>query len=358
MASPYSNKLNRSESKKSHSWWWDSHISPKNSKWLQDNLEEMDQHVKRMLKLIEEDADSFARKAEIYFKKRPELISLVEEFYRIYRSLAERYDHLTGELRKNILSDIQSQCSGISDPGSEPPSTIPSPDPRPNRTKSGPRAAGFDFFLGTGSNLNKKEGDESSTMDSESESDNSSVNNYNNGDEQGLQKKIIELEAELQEVKSNYEDSKVKENYEDSKVSAKIATYEEELRVANEKIRLSDDEIIRLTIELQKYKSLKDSYNLDSKNLLASAHKIRGLEEELRVTQEKLNNSEVEVARLKHEFRSKKNMHKSAENEGSIIIMVKREVSKLLQHRMGPRYKNNHPNRDQDNRGLKQILLL
>lgn len=27
------------ESKKSHSWWWDSHISPKNSKWLAENLE-------------------------------------------------------------------------------------------------------------------------------------------------------------------------------------------------------------------------------------------------------------------------------------------------------------------------------
>ncbi|KAA8550452.1 hypothetical protein F0562_002136 [Nyssa sinensis] len=30
-----SNKyMKRMESKKSHSWWWDSHISPKNSKWL------------------------------------------------------------------------------------------------------------------------------------------------------------------------------------------------------------------------------------------------------------------------------------------------------------------------------------
>jgi len=85
---------------KSHSWWWDSHISPKNSRWLEENLEGMDKHVKTMLKLIEEDADSFAKKAEMYYKKRPELLNQVEEFYRMYRSLAERYDHLTGELRK------------------------------------------------------------------------------------------------------------------------------------------------------------------------------------------------------------------------------------------------------------------
>lgn len=59
----------------------------------------MDAKVKAMIKLIEEDADSFARRAEMYYKKRPELMKLVEEFYRAYRALAERYDHATVELR-------------------------------------------------------------------------------------------------------------------------------------------------------------------------------------------------------------------------------------------------------------------
>ncbi|KAG8370252.1 hypothetical protein BUALT_Bualt14G0097600 [Buddleja alternifolia] len=91
--------LSRSESRRLYSWWWDSHNSPKNSKWLQDNLTDMDAKVKSMIKLIEEDADSFARRAEMYYKKRPELMKLVEEFYRAYRALAERYNHATGELR-------------------------------------------------------------------------------------------------------------------------------------------------------------------------------------------------------------------------------------------------------------------
>lgn len=60
---------------------------------------DMDTKVKSMIKLIEEDADSFARRAEMYYKKRPELMKLVEEFYRAYRALAERYDYATGELR-------------------------------------------------------------------------------------------------------------------------------------------------------------------------------------------------------------------------------------------------------------------
>ncbi|CAL5427637.1 unnamed protein product [Camellia sinensis] len=91
--------LSQAESRRMYSWWWDSHISPKNSKWLQENLTDMDAKVKSMIKLIEEDADSFARRAEMYYKKRPELMKLVEEFYRAYRALAERYDHATGVIR-------------------------------------------------------------------------------------------------------------------------------------------------------------------------------------------------------------------------------------------------------------------
>ncbi|RDX84892.1 Protein NETWORKED 1D, partial [Mucuna pruriens] len=53
-----------------------------------------------MIKLIEEDADSFARRAEMYYKKRPELMKMVEDFYRAYRALAERYDHATGVIRQ------------------------------------------------------------------------------------------------------------------------------------------------------------------------------------------------------------------------------------------------------------------
>ncbi|URE49320.1 hypothetical protein MUK42_14008 [Musa troglodytarum] len=53
-----------------------------------------------MLKLIEPDADSFAKRAELYFKRRPELISYVEDAFKAYRSLADRYDHISGELHK------------------------------------------------------------------------------------------------------------------------------------------------------------------------------------------------------------------------------------------------------------------
>ncbi|GAB2302832.1 hypothetical protein Dimus_036827 [Dionaea muscipula] len=52
-----------------------------------------------MLKIIEQEGDSFAKRAEMYYKKRPELINFVEETYRAYRALTERYDHLSKDLQ-------------------------------------------------------------------------------------------------------------------------------------------------------------------------------------------------------------------------------------------------------------------
>ncbi|KAK7276127.1 hypothetical protein RIF29_17260 [Crotalaria pallida] len=333
-------QMRRLESKKSHSWWWDSHISPKNSKWLSENLEEMDQNVKRMLKLIEQDADSFAKKAEMYYQKRPELIALVEEFYRGYRALAERYDQVTIELRKNIPSDLQSQGSGISDVGSEPSSTRPS-SVKGGRRKSGNRAAGFDFFLGSGSNgsdVYQKDGDESSSStDSEEESDDSSVNNYSvfsgSGSDPGMTRRMMELENELREVKEKLwlaEEGHVEgsfrgprnENTED--LYAKINAYEQELLIVNEKLRLSEEEITKLKIELHKYRPL-DSENLEAgvelssteeyikigevqgsrdlvdKELLEPNTEVESLGNELRITKEKLEASEKQIASLKLE---------------------------------------------------------
>ncbi|XP_011079893.1 protein NETWORKED 1D isoform X2 [Sesamum indicum] len=85
--------------KRSYASWWDTRISPKNSKWLQENLTDMDVKVKSMLQIIEGDVDSFARRADMYYQKQPELITLLEEIYRGYRALAERYDHANSMIR-------------------------------------------------------------------------------------------------------------------------------------------------------------------------------------------------------------------------------------------------------------------
>ncbi|VVA16398.1 PREDICTED: NETWORKED [Prunus dulcis] len=414
----YNKTMKRTESRKSHSWWWDSHISPKNSKWLPENLEEMDRSIKRMLKLIEEDGDSFAKKAEMYYQKRPELIAHVEEFYRLYRSLAERYDHVTGELRKNVTLDLQSQSSCLSDIGSELPSAWPSPDVQPQRLgrrRSGPRAAGFDFFLGPGvssSDNYQKEGDESSSLtDSEPESDDSSVNNYStplgNGGDHGQMRKIIELEIDLREVKEKLrmqQEDNADSSFTDSKTdhsegfSAKIAEYEQELTTANEKLRNSEEEIARLNIKLKRCESselnngfdaaLETSKQKEAKrdegeqdieiNEMSEVHKSVGgpeevqdpdskmeaLMKELKITKDRLQISEKEIASLRHQLESNKASEEIQRLQGQLesankdismwrakLNTEKREVSKL-QERI-TRLKSSLSDRDHEVMDLK-----
>jgi hypothetical protein len=61
---------------------------------------DMENRVKIMLKLLGQEADSFGKRAEMYYHTRPEVISHVEQVYRAYRALVERYDHISKELHK------------------------------------------------------------------------------------------------------------------------------------------------------------------------------------------------------------------------------------------------------------------
>ncbi|XP_062109790.1 protein NETWORKED 4A-like [Humulus lupulus] len=143
-------------------------INPNSSKWLADNLKEMDQSVRRMLYLIEEDG-SLTLNVEMYFQKKPELITKVKEFHQLYRSLAERYDHVTKESYKSISSDLQMQGSGNSESGYDQDSPLLTPDVKVGLHKSGHLAAGLDTSPsspGGGSVFSLKEGNESSSLSS------------------------------------------------------------------------------------------------------------------------------------------------------------------------------------------------
>ncbi|KAF8390730.1 hypothetical protein HHK36_025257 [Tetracentron sinense] len=73
---------------------------------------DLDEKTKAMLTVIQEDGDSFAQRAEMYYRKRPELIRMVEEFHRSYRSLAEKYDQLRSE--SNHVAQSRSSSSSNS----------------------------------------------------------------------------------------------------------------------------------------------------------------------------------------------------------------------------------------------------
>lgn len=315
---------------------------------------EMDRNVRQMMKLIEDNGDSFAQKAEMYYQKRPELISLVEAFYRGYRSLVERYEPAAGDMWKNIPSDIQSQASGVSDNGSEPPSSCPSGSPRKiGRRISITRAPGFDFFLGSGGNNNgydsscQKDGDAFSNLsDSDYDYDDAlSVNSYSgifgNASDHGMTKRVIELEIELREAKDKilvYE----QQEHEHSEDGVKINAYEQELKDVNESLRLSQEKIHKLEIEIEKNKSMEPSVHLDddicstidqdssesdlcaidTNELSTSTEEdlkmkmdLKFFEDELRLAKEKVENFEVQIASLEIETSKSNEKHEQLQDE-------------------------------------------
>ncbi|XP_042442594.1 protein NETWORKED 4B-like [Zingiber officinale] len=200
--------MKRMVSKKSHSWWWDSHISRRNSKWLEENLEKMDGSVKQMLKLIEEEGESFAKKAEMYYQRRPELISFVEDFYRMYRALAERYDQVTGDLRKNIESELRSQGSGS----------------------------------GRSSDMSRKgsEGSDSSSSEPDSESEFDAIDVNSDKASLRLQHRVHELETELSELKEKLE---AKEKSDHDADEMEIVNLKQKLEEANNNLQMKETEL-------------------------------------------------------------------------------------------------------------------
>lgn len=160
-----------------------------------------------MLGLVEEEGESSAEKAEVYYKERPVLVANIKNFYRMYRALAERYNNVTGELRKNIPSSLQSPGScGISESDSEARSPSPSAEPDMEDTmaqrKPKNQSDCFDVSMGSGvsSDVSKKGSDgSSSSSESESELDESKEENGNMF--YALSQRIIELEDELHEAR-------------------------------------------------------------------------------------------------------------------------------------------------------------
>ncbi|XP_060199062.1 uncharacterized protein LOC132627630 [Lycium barbarum] len=59
----------------------------------------MEEKVEYVLKIIDEEGESFASRAEMYYRRRPEILNFVEDFFRSYRALAERFDHLSKDLQ-------------------------------------------------------------------------------------------------------------------------------------------------------------------------------------------------------------------------------------------------------------------
>ncbi|KAI5679439.1 hypothetical protein M9H77_10389 [Catharanthus roseus] len=74
------------------SWLLDKNNRPNQSRWLQSTLAELEWRIKKILEVVEENGDTFAERAEMYYQKRPQLVKLVTDLHKSYRALADKYD--------------------------------------------------------------------------------------------------------------------------------------------------------------------------------------------------------------------------------------------------------------------------
>lgn len=311
----------------------------------------MDQSVNAILKMIEQNGASLAKKAELCKDSRPDLIMQTEEFYCLYRSLIERYDHLNEELYKNIPLEFQMQDSG---------SAPNSPMETPNQ-KNGQQVASLS------SDQSLKDGSDSTSSDSESESYNSSGNAYYslpaNTDHKGLYQKIVELgnlpkmEGKLQLDSEDNEDcvfdAQEKPNH--GELLGRILSYEEELRDSKLNLKLSEEEIARLKNELEK----SEYYMILSETLqgqLESANQsIRIIESDLEL--ERSRTKELKgVAEVVNEMEC----HLKTAGEEIIMLRSKLESESQKCSDLVERHsllENDLSERDDEVKALKQALI-
>ncbi|KAF7839099.1 protein NETWORKED 3A [Senna tora] len=85
------------ESAPSFSWWQDSHSRPSQvqSQWLRATLSDLDEKTRVMVSIIDQkEGDSFGRRAEMFYRRRPELVGTIQELHNLYGCLAQRYKQL------------------------------------------------------------------------------------------------------------------------------------------------------------------------------------------------------------------------------------------------------------------------
>ncbi|KAI3899960.1 hypothetical protein MKW92_034883 [Papaver armeniacum] len=115
------------------SWWLGKHIDSNQSPWLQATLNDLDDKMKAVVSLImQDDGDTFAQRAEMYYKNRTQLVKMMEEFHRSYRCLAERYDRLRPESDHSLNSFLNIESSqNIDSNGANGNSNAGTSDPNP-----------------------------------------------------------------------------------------------------------------------------------------------------------------------------------------------------------------------------------
>ncbi|XP_031495728.1 kinase-interacting family protein [Nymphaea colorata] len=88
--------------------------------WLQSSINELDRRMQEVSLDPTDDigGDSFAGRAEIYYRKRPQLLTLLQDVYRRYLSLADRYAHIRSQTQHATCTSDTTNANSDEDAGS------------------------------------------------------------------------------------------------------------------------------------------------------------------------------------------------------------------------------------------------
>ena len=75
---------------------------------------EVEGKINVMVSIIEEDGDSFAKRAEMFYKRRPHLLKILDDLHRSYRCLAENYDQISRSRSTRLNHPIPTSSSSKS----------------------------------------------------------------------------------------------------------------------------------------------------------------------------------------------------------------------------------------------------
>ncbi|KAA8528363.1 hypothetical protein F0562_035718 [Nyssa sinensis] len=292
-----------------YSWWWASHIRTKQSKWLEHNLEDMEEKVEYILKIIDEDEDSFAKRAEMYYKKRPELLHFVEDSFRGYRALAARYDHLSKELQsanRTIATVFPEQVQlSLDDEDEKNFQTTSNPSHNPRRPSKNlpavpklsiPKIPQFSQKKSRSpSRLMSKRGIPKTNVPAAAAASSSGMSKLEATAEiDKLQKRILAFQTEKEFIKSSYESG-----------LSKYWEIENQVTELQEKVSgLQHDFGIGTVIEDDEARSLMAAAALQAcqETLLRLQEKQEQLTEEARVEYQRIKETHVKFETLKGQF--------------------------------------------------------
>ncbi|CAO2181587.1 unnamed protein product [Urochloa humidicola] len=218
----------------------------------------------------------------MYYKRRPEVITQVEEVYRAYRALADRYDIMSGELHKanhTIATAFpdQVQYAMLEEEDDNIPKAFTPVDPRKIHKST------VDGLM------KKKKGDHPGSMGGGAKNSTSApIDKENAGEEiSRLQKAILVMQTEKEFIKSSYESGIAKYwdlEKEINDMQEQVCHFQDKF---DESVVIEDDEA-RALMTATALKSCKDTIMKLQEQRKASAGQAMGESERVKVFREKL----------------------------------------------------------------------